>query len=316
MAQHTIGILGGTGFIGHYLCNALAKMPCTVRVFSRQPERHRDLTVLPNVSVIALNIHDPKQLAIGLAGCDVVINLVGILNESFDERFEKVHIELVRHLINICPKLGVKRLLHISALNADPRGPSTYLRSKGETERLLNQANHAHFHTTIFRPSVVFGPGDHFFNRFASLLKMSPGVMVLPCADSLYAPIFVEDLVHAMIKSIDDKRTYEQSYDVCGPEVFSLKEMVRMTAMTMNKKCWIIGLGPMLSNVAAHVLQFFPGKPLTPDNYLSTTLPNISQKPFPEIFQIKPRTVHSILPQYIGDAAMFDIFTPFRKMLP
>ncbi len=310
----TIGILGGTGFVGHHLCHALANYPCQIRVFTRSPEKHRDLSVLPNLDLVQLNIHDPKDLAQGLVGCDVVINLVGILNQNFDDRFEKVHIELIRHLINICHKQNIKRFIHISALNADTKAPSAYLRSKGETEKLLNQSNHSNFHTTIFRPSVIFGHDDHFFNKFSHLLKLSPGFIVLPCADSLYAPIYVEDVVKILIQSINDKRTFEQTYDLCGPDVFSLKEIVRITAMTMNKKRWIIGLGPFLSNIAAHVLQFFPGKPLTPDNYLSTTIPSICKKSLPDFFNIKLQRVHAILPQYIGKEAMFDPYTSFRKM--
>ena len=162
----------------------------------------------------------------------------------------------------------------------------------------------------------MFGPGDHFFTQFARLLKFSPGIMVLPCADSLYAPVYVDDVVDAMIKSINDKRTFMQTYDLPGAEVYSLKELVRITALTMNKKCLILGLNNGLSPLAAAILQYFPGKPLTPDNYLSTTLPNISKTPFPEIFQIQPTGIHNILPQYIGKDALEDPFAAFRKLGP
>ena len=316
MAQLTIGILGGTGFVGQHLCAKLAYLPYDVRVFTRRPDLNRDLTIFPNLKLIPLDIHDPKQLSRGLVGCDVIFNLVGILNKTKRFNFQKVHVELVKNLIAICQLQGIQRLLYISALNANPKGPSEYLRTKGEAEKYLNQSNNLHFHTTIFRPSVMFGPGDNFFTQFAHLLKFTPGLMVLPCAQSLYAPVYVDDVVDAMIKSINDKSNFHETYDLPGPEVYSLKELVRITALTMNKKCLILGLNKGFSKLAASILQYFPGKPLTPDNYLSTTLPNISQTPFPEIFQIQPTGIHNILPQYIGKEALEDPFAAFRKLGP
>ncbi|MFI4963411.1 MAG: complex I NDUFA9 subunit family protein [Legionellales bacterium] len=316
MKQTTIGILGGTGFVGQHLCNILANYPYDLRVFTRRPDLNRDLTVLPNLTLITANVNDPKQLAEGLKGCDVVINLVGILNQTRKNTFKKVHVELVKSLISICQQQGVQRLLHISALNANPNAPSEYLRTKGEAEQLLNQANGLHFHSTIFRPSVIFGPGDNFFNKFALLLKLSPGVMVLPCANSIYAPVFVDDVVQAIVASLNSKRTFGQTYPLCGPEVFSLKELVKITAYTLNKKCWIIGLGPKLSKLAAQILQYFPGKPLTPDNVLSASIPSVTQTSLPEFFNIEPLSIHSVLPQYLGPDALQDPFASFRKIPP
>lgn len=316
MKQTTIGILGGTGFVGQHLCNILANYPYKLRVLTRRPALYREMTVLPNLTLIPVNVHDPKQLAASLQGCDVVINLVGILNQTHTNTFKKVHVDLVRSLLTICQQQGIQRLLHISALNANPKGPSEYLRTKGEAEQLINTANNLHLHSTIFQPSVIFGPGDNFFTRFAQMLKISPGMLVLPCADSVYAPVFVDDVAHAIVASLNNKRTFGQTYALCGPDVFSLKELVRITAYTLEKKCWIIGLGPTLSALAAQFLQFIPGKPLTPDNVRSASLPSVSQTSLPEFLNIEPLSIHSVLPRYLGPNALQDPYAGFRKIPP
>lgn len=315
--KHKITILGGTGFVGQHLCNALAQYPCEVQVLTRNPARYRELSVLPNVKLKAVNIFNPDALTHALHGCDTVINLVGILNTGGKNTFQKVHVELIKNLLHACQQQQqVQRLLHISALNASAEAPSEYLRTKCQAEQYIQVANTLNFHSTIFQPSVIFGPGDHFFNLFAKLIKYSPGIMLLPCADSLHAPVYVEDVVQAMLLSIDDKQTYGRIYPLSGPEIFSLKELVKITAYALEKKCYVIGLGPPLSKLAASILQYLPGKPLTPDNYLSSTLPSIAKESFPTIFDIEPLSVHNVLPSYLGKEALLDAYAPFRKRLP
>ena len=165
-----IAILGGTGFVGQSLCNRLSEDGYELKVPTRNREYNReDLILLPNLELIETDIHNPKNLKNLLVDCDAVINLIGILNEKENngKGFKKVHVKLIKNLISACEINGIRRILQLSALNADAKnGKSFYLKTKGEAEELL-RSNSAGIEITIFRPSVIFGKKDSFFNRFA-----------------------------------------------------------------------------------------------------------------------------------------------------
>lgn len=183
MSIQRICILGGTGFVGRYLATRLVHQQADVKILTRSTARHRDLLVLPGVSLVTADIHDLETLQREFTGCHAVINLVGILNERGHrgKGFEQAHLELVRKIIAACESTGVSRLLHMSAVNAAEDAPSHYLRSKGQAVTLVLEAQ-GRLHVTVFEPSVIFGPGDSFVNRFAALLKIAPGVLPLACA--------------------------------------------------------------------------------------------------------------------------------------
>ena len=192
-----IAILGGTGFVGQSLCNRLSEDGYELKVPTRNREYSReDLILLPNLELIETDIHNPKNLKKLLVDCDAVINLIGILNEKENngKGFKKVHVELIKNLISACEINGIRRILQLSALNADTKnGKSFYLKTKGEAEELL-RSNSAEIEITIFRPSVIFGRKDSFFNRFAKLLKISPLFFPLACHKTKFSPIYVLDL--------------------------------------------------------------------------------------------------------------------------
>ena len=186
-----ICILGGTGFVGQTLANRLARDNFELRILTRNRETCKNnLILIPNLELIETNVHDGEQLANQLCGCDAVINLVGILNEwsRNGEDFCTVHVELVKKIINACRKNGIKRLLQMSALNADVEGISHYLRSKGEAEQLVHAADD--IRVTSYRPSVIFGQRDSFFNRFAGLLKLFPVFFPLACPKARFFSCF------------------------------------------------------------------------------------------------------------------------------
>src|SRR3569832_157929 len=217
MKRHSVCVLGGSGFVGRHLVSQLAAAGHRIRVPTRHRERHRDLLVLPTVNVVEANIHDSAALNQVLAGCDVVINLVAILNETRREQFRAVHVELVRALGLAAQQQGVARLLHMSALNADAKqGASRYLRSKGEGEDLAHSFASAGLHVTSFRPSVIYGPDDHFFNKFAALLKL-PGPLPLPCPDARFAPVIVGDVARAIESVLDNYETMQVEAACRGP---------------------------------------------------------------------------------------------------
>ena len=300
MKKHSICVLGGTGFVGRHLVGTLTAAGHRIRVPARHRERNRELLVLPTVDVVETNIHDDAALASLLEGCDVVINLVAILNEARRTSFRDIHVELPRRIVKTCRQLGIKRLIHMSALNADAQqGASRYLQSKGEGEALVHAAADQEFHVTSFRPSIIFGPGDHFFNHFADLLKIAP-VLPLPCPESRVAPVYVGDVAQAFLKTLDDKSSYGQRYELCGPRVYTLEEVVNYTARALKIKRNILPLSKGLSRLQAQVMQYLPGKPFTLDNYRSLQVDAVCQGAFPAQFNIVPTSVESVVPYYVG----------------
>lgn len=297
MPLDNICILGGTGFVGSHLTNRLCQLNLNVTLLVRNAERAKHLAVLPNVRFIECDIYNPQHLERHLAHADVAINLVGILNERGHngDGFRRAHLDLPRKLLTACQQNKVPRILHMSALNADANsGPSHYLRSKGDGE------NHLHTFAgacavTSFRPSVIFGPGDSFFNRFAGLLKLSPGFFPLACSGAKFAPVYVGDVVDAFIHALQDKNTYGKHYDLCGPEIFSLRELVTYTARTIGLHTRVLALPDILARIQAQVLEYMPGKPFSIDNYNSLKVDSICRSGNP-----MPTSVSAVVPWYLG----------------
>lgn len=291
-------LLGGTGFVGGHLAALLSAHGYRIRIPTRRAPRHAALRVLPGVELVEADVHDPAALRAVLQGCAATVNLVAILNEGDGARFDDVHVRLPRNLARLCRELGVRRLLHMSALNADAaRGPSRYLRSKGEGEDLAHQAEGVE--VTSFRPSVIFGPDDHFFNRFARLLRRSPGLFPLACPQARFAPVFVGDVAQAMLVALEDPHTVGRRYDLCGPRAYTLKELVEFTARVLELRRAVIGLGPALSRLQAAVLGHLPGRPFTHDNYLSLQVDAVCAEGFPALFGITPAPVEALVPLYL-----------------
>jgi NADH dehydrogenase len=299
MQHANICILGGTGFIGRHIASRLIAQGKQVRIPTRNLERHRDLLVLPGIELVEADIYDSGSLHHLMDGTDCVINLVGILNEKQHngDGFHRVHVELPRLIMNENLTAGVTRILHMSALNADAnKGRSHYLRSKGEGEITVHSFSTEKLHVTSFRPSVIFGPGDSFFNRFAGLLKMTPFVFPLACPNARFAPVYVGDVASRFIQAMDDKKTFGQRYDLCGPRQYSLIELVRYTAAQLRLRRRIIGLPDKISYLQAAMLEWFPGKPFSLDNYKSLQTDSICNQDVTETTSIE-----SIVPYYIGN---------------
>lgn len=303
MQKTSICILGGTGFVGRHLAARLARMDVDVKVLTRSRTRHPQLLVLPNVTLVEADIHDAETLQRELAGCDVLINLVAILNERGHrgKGFEHVHVELVRNILEACMRTGVSRLLHMSALNAAEDAPSHYLRSKGRAAQLvLDAANR--LQVTVFEPSVIFGPGDGFINRFATLLRLAPGILPLACPRARFAPVYVGDVVQAFITCLDRHTSFGQRYPLCGPQVFTLRELVGYTARLMGVHRVILGLPRPLSWLQAALMEWLPGKPFSLDNYHSLKLDSVcKQNGFADL-GIEPRALAAVVPLYLGKA--------------
>lgn len=263
-------LLGGYGFVGRRLALRLAAGGWRVRLPVRRPNAARELQVEPNITQVPFGRDRLPELA---AGCQAAINLVGILNESKDGDFERVHAQLTGDLLAACQRQGVGQLLQMSALNADPQGPSEYLRSKGRAEQILREQAEG-LRWSILQPSVIFGPGDSLFNRFAQLLEL-PGPFPLACPQARFAPVFVDDVVGAFESLLNNPPATSASYQLCGPRVVTLKELVEYTAQLTGKRKTILALGPSASRMQARLLQMLPGKPFSMDSYQSLQIDSI-----------------------------------------
>jgi NADH dehydrogenase len=275
----TIGIAGGSGFVGQEIIFGLARAGHTIRLLTRASSHGRDLATLPGLELVVGDVYDPEFLRLSLDGCDVVINLVGILNErGFNGAgFERAHVAFTAALLRAIVQNRVPRLLHMSALNADAeRGRSHYLRTKGKAENLVRAAP-ATLDWSIFRPSVIFGPHDSLTNRFAALLRLTAGLMPLARARARFAPVYVGDVATAFIKALHGGATSRQVYELCGPEVMTLEQVVRITAQAARLPCHIVRLPDAVARVQGAIMQFLPGKPFSTDNYRSLLTDSICQ---------------------------------------
>ena len=293
--HRNICILGGTGFVGSHLLAHLSGQGRQMKVLTRRAARHRDLLVLPDVELLEADCHDPEVLRRHFAGQDAVINLVGILNERGDDGrgFARAHSELARKVIAACKAAGVRRLLHMSALNADPNGPSHYLQTKGVAENLVH-AEAGEVCVTSFRPAVIFGPGDSFLNRFAGLLRLSP-FLPLAMPNARFAPVYVGDVAEAYVTALDDPTACGRRLDLCGPRVYTLRELVEFTARTIGVRRLVIGLPDWASRLQAEVFEHLPGKPLSKDNLRSLALDSICPGG-----GTCPTTLESVAPDYLA----------------
>jgi NADH dehydrogenase len=301
MALHKICLLGGTGFVGKRLAARLSGAGHDVVILTRRAVRHRDLLVLPTARLAEGDVHDAEFLRQQFEGKDTVINLIGILNEKgrSGKGFTRAHAELPGKVAQACRETGVPRLLHMSALHAARTAPSCYLRTKALGEEAVHRAESPDFHVTSFRPSVIFGPGDGFLNRFAGLLRLTPGVFPLACPGSRFQPVYVEDVVRAFTESLDNHKTFGQRYDLCGPQVYTLREIVEYVAKLIDRRVCVIGLTDGLSWLQAATLEFMPGKPFSLDNYRSLQIDSVCEKGFPEMFGITPASLEEIAPGYL-----------------
>lgn len=298
-AKRRICIIGGTGFVGRHLVARLVEDGHYVKVLARHRERHRELLVLPTVHVIEADVRDETTLLREFRGMDAVINLVGILNESGRTRFRDLHVELPRRVMAACRKNNIKRLLHMSALNADAgRGASQYLRTKGEGENAMHAESG--IAVTSFRPSIIFGPDDDFFNRFARLLKIAPYFFPLACPQAKLAPVYVGDVVEVFARALNNRATFGQRYDLCGPRAYTLKELVEYTAQQTGLNRCIIGLGKIMSSLFASFMEILPGKPMSRDNLASLRQSSVCKGEFPALFALAPASIEAVVPVYLA----------------
>jgi uncharacterized protein YbjT (DUF2867 family) len=300
-----ICVLGGTGFIGQHLLSRLAARGDALVVPTRYSRHARDLFLLPTIETMEADIHDDATLARLIRGCDAVFNLVGTLDggrvrsgERYGAGFKRNHADLPRRVARVCAEAGVEHVLHMSALGASTDAPSEYLRSKADGEKAMLEAGLA---VTVFRPSVVFGPKDRFLNLFARLQRLPwliMPVLYLGSPNAKFQPVYVGDVAEAMVAALFDREAFGRSYELCGPKVYTLRELVEYTGDVIGHRRPVIALGESLSMTQAAVLERLPGKLLTRDNVRSMKIDSVCGCDFP--FGIEPVAIETLAPTWLA----------------
>lgn len=294
-------VIGGSGFVGSTLVAQLSADGHDVVVPTRRYEHAKHLLVLPTVEVVVADVHDEPTLEGLMRGKDAVVNLVGVLHggegRPWGKGFERAHVELPRKIVRAMQRAGVTRLLHMSALAADGRAPSGYLRSKaaGEAAAFAVPPPVA---VTVFRPSVIFGRGDSFLNLFARLLGRVPFVP-LAGADARFQPIWVEDVAAAFRASLGRTESFGRGYDLCGPRTYSLRELVAAAGRWSGHRRPIFALPDTLAWLQAWAMEFLPGAPMTRDNLRSMRVPSVCDAGCTPPFGIEATPLEAVAPDYL-----------------
>ncbi|MGB9578125.1 MAG: complex I NDUFA9 subunit family protein [Halothiobacillaceae bacterium] len=282
-------LFGGSGFVGRALSAKLMAAGHEVSVASRVGR------ALPGVRVVE---GDPLAAPLrvrALAGSEVAVNLIGILHGKAD-RFHQVHVELAEAIAESCIKLGVPRLVHMSALHADPGGPSLYLKSKGEGEAAVHALGARGLEVISVRPSVIFGAEDGFLNRFAKLLRIAPGVMLLPGARARFAPVYVGDVAKIFVRAIEGEFAAGTRLDLCGPQDYTLLELVRQVAKWSGHRRLILPMPERLAQLTAGAFELLPSPPLTRDNLASMRIDSVCPLDCPR----QMTRLEDVAPTYLG----------------
>ena len=295
-------VLGGTGFVGRHVCEQLARQGLAITVPTRRAVNAASVQSLPGLTVIEADVHDPVQLQQLLTGQDAVINLVAILHGSAAD-FQKTHVQLPRSLARACAATGVKRVVHISALGAANDAPSLYQRSKAGGESVLHSAG---LDLTVLRPSVIFGAQDQFLNVFAKLQTVLP-FMPLAGSGTRFQPVWVGDVAHAVVHCLMHFDTVDNTYEICGPEVWTLADLVRQAGIWagvrhgLGRPVWPMPMA--LGWLQAVMMELAPGAPLmSRDNLRSLQVDNVATPNAPGLHAlgIQPAAVGGVAPGYLG----------------
>ena len=313
MIIERVVLVGGSGFVGSSIANRLAEAGIATLVPTRRRSRAGDLLILPTVEVVEADVHDPAVLARLFDGADAVVNLVGILHsrpgDPFGPDFARAHVELPRKIVAACRTAGVARLVHVSALGADAAGPSEYQRSKAAGEAEIQAAGNDPL-WTIFRPSVMFGRGDHFLNLFALLAHRFP-VLPLACAGARFQPVYVEDVAEAVWCALNDPASAGRSFELAGPTVYTLRQLVEYVTELAGRPRPVIPLPESLAMLQAALMELAPTPMMTRDNVRSMRVDNVaSGAPLP--FGLVPTALETVAPAYIGDGSPRARYYPMR----
>jgi uncharacterized protein YbjT (DUF2867 family) len=301
MKRHQIAVMGGAGFIGRYVVKRLAERGEVLTVGGRHAAVAKYLKLkgdVGQVGLVNIAIDDDDVLPAFLAEKDALVNCVGILYERGAQKFDVVHHSAPAKLARLAREAGVERLVHISAIGADPRSASAYGRSKAAGEQAVKDA----FPTaTILRPSVVFGPEDDFFNRFAAMAVMSPFLPLIGGGDTRFQPVYVGDVAGAVVRVLDDPATAGRTYELGGPKVYTFRALLELMLAEIKRHRRFIDVPFGLASLQARFLSLLPKPPLTPDQVEMLRRDNVVSSGALTLgmLGIEPTAVEAILPTYL-----------------
>lgn len=314
MQVKRVVLVGGSGFVGRAIANRLAAAGVSVLVPTRRRSRAGHILLLPNVEVVEADVHDPDTLARLFAGADAVVSLVGVLHsrsgEPYGPDFARAHVELPKKIVAACRGAGVKRLVHVSALGASGDGPSEYQRSKAAGEAAIRSTG-ADLDWVILRPSVIFGRDDRFLNMFADLAAVFP-VLPLAGASTRFQPVHVEDVAEVVWRSLTSPEAAGQTYELAGPAVYTLRQLVEYVSDLVGKPRPVIALPEGLAMLQARLMELAPQPLMSRDNVRSMRVNNVATgDPLP--FGLVPTAVEAVVPTWLGTEAMRAHYYPFRR---
>jgi len=297
----SIFVAGATGFVGTELVVRLVRAGHQVRIVTRHAQHADALLPLASVEVGAGDVYNIDFLRRALTGCDVAVNLVGALHApgGAGGGLRRVHAGFTAALLTAMAEAGVARLLQMSALNADVQARSHYLRTKGEAEHLVRSAP-ARLDWTIFRPSLIFGDGDSLTTRFANLVRLTHGWLPLARARTRFAPVHVADVASAFMRALHGGPTSRRTYELCGPEVLTLGEIVRLTAAATQRPCHVLALPTALGWLQGALLQWLPGKPFTLDNFRSLAVDAVCATPGLAQLGLRSASLSALAPLWLA----------------
>ena len=301
----TVVVFGGGGFLGRRLVHRLTTEGMTVRVAVRHPDHARiklQSIGFDRVTVVPADVRDQASVAAAIAGADAVVNTVSAYVEKGGVTFETVHVQGAQTVAREAIAAGVTRLVLVSGIGADPDSSSPYIRARGRGELMVQQAFPG---ATIVRPGALFGPGDALFSMLAELARLLPALPLIGGGHTRLQPVFVEDVAEAVANILTDPGTVGRTYELAGPGVYTLRELVRITLHLMSKRRILIPVPFAVAEIQARLFELLPHPPLTTgqvdllkaDNVASGTLPGLQE------LKIQPKAVEEVVPTYIGTRA-------------
>ena len=300
-SNQQIAVFGAGGFLGRHLIRELTKLDYRVKIATRNPFLKGYLRPLGNPGQIELiktnifNVEDVKQV---LKNCDYAINLVGILYETRKQKFIQIHSHFPYLLSNLCNEIGIKNLIHVSALGVKEKHSSQYIQSKFQGEKNIKNFFKP---SVILRPSLIFGPEDKFFNTFASYARIFPVLPLIGGGKTKFAPIYCVDVGKAIVKALELKNTKPKIYELGGPENYSFRELIEILLGEIKKKRFLVNIPFNIAKFQSYFLQMLPNPILTMDQVELLKYDNIISGEHPTLkdLGIQGKTIHSILPEYI-----------------
>lgn len=300
-----VTVFGGSGFLGRHVVRALLKRGWRVRAAVRRPDlagHLQPLGMVGWVQPVQANIRNRASVDRAVQGADAVVNLVAILSETGRQRFDAVHVFGARAIAEATRAAGIERLVHVSAIGADPDSPSAYARTKAQGEQAVRETIPG---AAIMRPSIIFGPEDNFFNQFAGLARFLPALPLVGGGHTRFQPVFVGDVAQAIATAVEGGANSSTIYELGGPEIKTFRECLELMLREIDRKRLLVPLPWPLATAAASILQYLPGKLLTPDQVRLLRADNVvseaalSDNRTLAGLGVAPTSLAAILPSYM-----------------